>query len=513
MTTMDTARRARPQYGNFRPTRRAGLFGVPLLALAGLLGAGAVSFALLISQHWTAAVAVALVAVALTAPLLVRDGHDRNLYQALGGHLSYAVARSSGTTVYRAGAAGSVPDGTCRLPGIAAQSTLSEHIDAYGQPFALLFTPATQHYTVVFSAVPADHQLMDEEVVDQLVANWGGWLSDLGHNPSIDGASVTVETAPDTGLRLRRNIDTQLAPGAPDFAVAALAEIAATFPASSAQLTTQVTVTFSAIPSWERDSSMRKKTFKPRTRTEMATEIANQIPSLLAGLTKTGAGTGVRALRAQDIVDSTRVAYDPAVAEHVEQARQEGGTGLTWAEAGPTGAVEGWDSYRHDGGWSRTWYMTSPHRGAFPAEALSRLLSPHKDITRKRVTILYRPEAATQAAEIVDQAYRDASTEASQKGRASAREMRAVRVAERTAAEEAAGAGLLRFGVVVTATVLDPELLPLARNTVESLAAAPRLKLRIAFGNQAAAFVAGLPLGLVLPKHLALTSDVRDQLL
>ena len=37
-------------------------------------------------------------------------------------------------------------------------------------------------------------------------AMWGGWLADLGNNPSIEGASVTVESAPDSGLRLRLSL-------------------------------------------------------------------------------------------------------------------------------------------------------------------------------------------------------------------------------------------------------------------------------------------------------------------
>lgn len=515
MIVSTAAEVARPQYGNFRPTRRAGLFGIPLLALVGLLVAGAVGFAMLLARQWATALVWTACVVVATLPLLRRNAHDRNLYQVIGARLSFAAARRAGTTVYLAGGAGHAPDGQCRLPGLLAASRLGEFHDAYGQPFALLHVPATHHYSVVLEAQPADHRLLDDDVVDQQVAMWGGWLADLGNNPSIEGASVTVESAPDSGLRLRRNIASQLVEDAPDFAAATLAEIAETFPSTTAQVTTRITVTWSAIPAWESRERVGARRRKPRPRStqEMATEIGNLLPAIIAGLKVAGAGTSVRAMRAQDIVDATRVAYDPRVALAVEEARSHGGTGLRWSEAGPTGAVESWDSYRHDYGWSRTWYMSAPHRGSFPAEALSRLLSPHRDIARKRVTILYRPEPPVRAAEIVDRAYLDATSEAAQKSRSTARDRRAIRVAERTAEEEAAGASLLRFSVVVTATVLDPEQLPLASTTVEGLAAAPRLRLRVAVGNQAAAFAAGLPLGLVLPKHLMLTPELRDQLL
>lgn len=513
MSTAESA--ARPQYGNFRPTRRVGLFGVPLLALCGLLAAGGMGFAMLLGRQWVAATAWTVFVVAATAPLLRRNVHDRNLYQVLGSRLAFAAARRSGGTVYLAGGAGHTPDGSCRLPGLLAASRLSEHRDAYGQPFALLHVPATHHYSVVLEAQPSDHRLLDDEVVDQQVAMWGGWLADLGNHPSVEGASVTVESAPDSGLRLRRNITSQLSEDAPEFAAATLAEIAETFPATAAQVTTRITVTWSGIPSWQGGErvGLRRRAPRPRSTEQMAQEIGNLLPAVVNGLRATGAGTGVRAMRAQDVVDATRVAYDPRVALAVEEARSREGTGLRWEDAGPTGAVESWDSYRHDYGWSRTWYMSAPHRGSFPAEAMSRLLSPHRDIARKRVTILYRPEPPTRAAEIVDRAYLDATSQAAQRSRATARDRRAIRVAERTAEEEAAGASLLRFAVVVTATVLDPAHLPLASATVEGLAAAPRLRLRAAVGNQAAAFAAGLPLGLVLPRHLVLAPELRDQMM
>lgn len=75
-----------------------------------------------------------------------------------------------------------------------------------------------------------------------------------------------------------------------------------------------------------------------------------------------------------------------------------------------------------------------------------------------------------------------------------------IAAARKTAQEEALGAALVRFGMIVTATVSDPAGLPLARQTVESLSATARLHLRPAYGNQDVAFLAGLPLGVILPK-------------
>lgn len=70
------------------------------------------------------------------------------------------------------------------------------------------------------------------------------------------------------------------------------------------------------------------------------------------GLRATGAGTTVRFCTAQEIVDATRVAYDPTVALQVERARGDGGTGLTWDDAGPALHEAEFDHYRHDRAWS-----------------------------------------------------------------------------------------------------------------------------------------------------------------
>jgi len=169
------------------------------------------------------------------------------------------------------------------------------------------------------------------------VAHWGACLAALGNETGIEGASVTVETAPDSGLRLRRNVEDNVADNAPEFGLAVLAEIVDSYPAGAAQIQTRITLTFSGAAS---------EGIKARGTAEMATEIGNRLPMLLGSLRATGAGSTPRACSAADIVDATRVAYDPSVAMRVEQARAEGGTGLTWDEAGPVYAQAEYDYYR-----------------------------------------------------------------------------------------------------------------------------------------------------------------------
>ena len=112
-----------------------------------------------------------------------------------------------------------------QLPGLAAKSTLYEFTDSYKRPFALLHVPATSHFTVIFSTEPDGASLVDPEQVDAWVANWGGWLAGLGDEAGLDAAAVTVETAPDSGYRLRNEVMMNIDPNAPDFAKNVLNEV------------------------------------------------------------------------------------------------------------------------------------------------------------------------------------------------------------------------------------------------------------------------------------------------
>ncbi|MBO0805876.1 MAG: hypothetical protein J2P25_22750, partial [Nocardiopsaceae bacterium] len=200
------------------------------------------------------------------------------------------------------------------------------------------------------------------------------------------------------------------------------------------------------------------------------------------------------------IADAIRTAYDPAVAATVLEARsQAGSTGQRWDCAGPSLAEETRDSYLHENVASRTWVACDAPRGSVRSGVLRALLEPSPRIARKRVAILYRPVDQASAARIVEADRRSAHFLAgSTAGLVNARSATAVRAAEQTAAEEAAGASLTEFAFVVTATVNSPDELRAADAEITHLAAAARLRFRVARGQQANAFATALPAG-VLP--------------
>ena len=241
----------------------------------------------------------------------------------------------------------------------------------------------------------------------------------------------------------------------------------------------------------------------------MGRELASRLPGLTQGLSATGAGAA-RPLSAQALCEVVRIAYDPEVASLIDDAHAAGEeTALRWPDVGPSGHQANWDSYRHDSALSVTWQMTEAPRGIVQSSILTRLLAPHRDVARKRVTWLYRPIDAARAAGIVEADLRAANFNMTSSDRPAQRDVVGTLAALATAQEEASGAGLVNFGMLVTATVTDIERAADARAAIDNLSATARLRLRIVTGSQDSAFAAALPLGLVLPKHLKIAAELR----
>lgn len=163
------------------------------------------------------------------------------------------------------------------------------------------------------------------------------------------------------------------------------------------------------------------------------------------------------------------------------------------------------DAYYHEGAVSRTWVACEAPRGAVRSGVLRCLLEPSPLVPRKRVTLVYRPLALAAAARAVEADRRTAHfMVASATGLVNARASAAVRAAEQAAAEEASGAGLTEFALLVTATADTADGLRTAEAEVANLAASARMRLRVARGQQAGAFAVTLPAG-VLPWLRTLT--------
>lgn len=493
------------RYGNLRVPRMPGFGRLSFGGSVWLVLAAVLLMLISLTNIW-AAVLWAVFAVAVAAPTAfpTKDGYGR--YELLWRRRRFGAARRAQRTTLRQGLTGAVPDGSCRLPGVAAATHLTSEVDMHGRSFGLIHWPHANLYSVVLHASPAGFAGLDKHVRDNFVAYWAAWLGQLNTVEEIVGAAVVVETVPDSGQRLERAMDRGRLDDAavPELARAVEAEIRSSGRQGSPTLTCRVTVTLSARCPGERDGESEMV----RTREEMAEQIGDLLPSWTAALGATGAGTNVGPCTAQEIVDSTRVAFDPSVAADVEEAQlaaaagESSGTGLTWEEAGPIWAEARPDVYLHEAARSRTWQMKSLP-SVFFAETIRRMLEPHKDIARKRVALLYRPETPEASASAADADVRKAIFRATQGRRAKAAAELELEAARQTARQEAEGAPLIRVGLVVTATSFDEESLRRASRSVTSaLAGQARIGLRVPRGSQDIAFLTGLPLGLV-PQQLS----------
>ena len=81
---------------------------------------------------------------------------------------------------------------------------------------------------------------------------------------------------------------------------------------------------------------------------------------------------------------------------------------------------------------------------------------------------------------------------------------------ERARKTECPRISVLRFAVITTVTVTDPEQLRRAIKAVRNLHAGARLIMSRAYGQQGAAFSAGLGLGILLPDHVTMPKVLTE---
>ncbi|WP_045739689.1 SCO6880 family protein [Actinoplanes rectilineatus] len=487
-------------YGNWSRPRKAGLGSFGLVGTVGVFG-GLVLILLASMFSLSAAVVMAFFVAAFVGPLAIRTQDGRNIYNLLAVRAGWSRRKANRSTAYASGPLSTRPGGRFRPPGMLSRVTMTEGTDPYGRPFGVLHHRHRDLYTVVLSCEPDGGSLVDEDQVDVWVAQWGDWLARLAHEPDLRGASVIVETAPDPGTRLANEVFTRISPDAPAAARRVMEEVVERYPEASSEMNTYVTLTYGLRGSARRDPD------------EILTELALRIPGLVNGLVNAGGGAAAP-LSAGRIAEVVRVAYDPAVAADVLDIRaQYGATGLEWADAGPAAAVETVGAYHHDSGVSRSWLLTLAPRGTVRSSVLRSLLDPSPSIRRKRVALFYRPIDPATSAKIVESDRRSAQFLAnSSQGPVRARAATAVAAAEQTAAEEASGAGLVEFSMIVTVTVDSTADIPDVNATMRNLLGASRLAMRPADRMHAAAFTCALPVGLLPWEQTLIPRELQEAL-
>lgn len=489
-----------PRYGGWGRPDRGGLGNLSTLGTVLLVLGPMFAVMIFLRGSWTPTLVFLGIWGLVMLALGVRDRHHRTLVHQLGARLGFARARSTRSTIYRSGPVSRIPHGKHMLPGLLAASELTEHRDAHGRPFCLVHYPSTRHYAVTIACEPDGLSLVDQSTVDNRVAQWGHWLSALSTEPGLHAATVTIETTPDSGARLRREMQSALTEDAPELSRQMYAEIERNYPSGAAQVRGWVTLVF-------RGGSRRR-----RNAQEVAVEVSSRLPELTANLQHVGAGRAVP-VTAQQLCEVVRTAYDPEGARLIEAAHADQEVPvLSWDQCGPVTAVATWDTYRHDSGISRTWAMSDAPKGEVYSNILARLLEPVPGVNRKRITLCYRPYDPARAVRTVESDVDKADFRVTGARRPTARSRARLQSARKTADEESRGAGLVQFDMLLTATVTSEEDLPDAAAIVDSLATSARVAIRPVNGSQDSAFAAALPIGVLPTEHSQIAQSTREML-
>lgn len=473
-----------PTYGNFRKPRTVGLWGMSMGLTLSVFVLSALVVLLLLRQAWGAALAVVACGAVIIGALNFTDVHGLSIADRWMEKMMFGIAKRRGRTLYRSGPLGVMPGLATPLPGIFAGSKVSEHVDSFDRVFALVHH-ADKSVAVVMSVTPPGIDLIDRDQINTSVAQWGEWLAMLGNEIGVVQASVVVESSPDSGEALARHIHTMNTVGTSSVAREVMSEVAAEYRVGAAQMRVWVTVTFQPA----------LMSSKKRSVEELARDIGGRLTGITQQLKAAGAGA-VHLMTAAQLARAIRTAYDPAALELVELAHSRGEqVELAWEDAGPIAAEALWDAYRHDSGVSRTWVVSHPPQGVIHENVLERLLHISADVERKRVAIVYRPISAARTGDIAERDQIRATNAVTVGGGNNARAIREARIAQRNASEEAAGAGIEDFAIIITATTSDGNLEDVS-SVVRALASSSKLaRIRVAYGAQDSAFALALPLG------------------
>jgi len=483
-------------FGNWRRHTSAGLFGLGSLGTAAVLLAMALVTVLLATAGPIPAFIVAFIAVLAIVPLLFRRG-GRNGFQRVAISAAWRLTARKHRNFYRSGLFGALPHSQHQLPGVLAPTFMYEAVAATGDEFGMIYVPQTKHYSVVLGCEADGAALVDPEDIESWVATWGSYLAVMAQEPGLEAASVIIDSSPDPGHRLKHEVDRLVTPEAPALAVQMLQEVKDSYPRDSAILETAVQLTY--------DAKVMGDGLDPEA---MAIELGTRLPALAEGLQGTGASAG-RPMTAYEITKMVRTAYDPAATDALRSV--DAPPELSWQEAGPVAHHETWDTYRHDSGVSITWEMNEAPRGTVLSNVLTRLLQPHPRLHNKRVTLQYRPYTPAAAVQRVQADVQSAQFIHDQQKPPTARARADVRAASQQEAEEAAGAGLMRFSMLVTVTVANGADLKSIARDVEALGHSSHISLRRCYGSQSFSFACALPTGVIASSLNSIPDFIKDR--
>ncbi|MFJ4007991.1 SCO6880 family protein [Streptomyces sp. NPDC090023] len=368
------------------------------------------------------------------------------------------------------------------LPGVGASSTLIQaHDPTTGRDVGVVHDRATGCMTVTTLLAPGGSLMAPTGAVQSTLRTWASVLDGMSTDGQIKGAKVTIQITPGAGEALGDDVAARKDPAAPQLARQVIEELVRTTPRATASVAPWMSVTVD-----------------PTASANPPQDLAEQVAEVLRvvdGIDLSGTGTDIeRRATATDLRRIVRSAYDPAVFN----ARDKDFADLSWGECGPQAADDYLEEYAHDGGVSISSVLREMPRRPIPYSVLLPLLAPGR--FQRRITLAYRvldPHEGERVLEReISHAEQRARATAEVKGRAKWSQRMDTARAERAAAQVAGGAQVVDWTLMVTVTARSSDELPAARQELDRAVKATRgLRMRPAYGAQAAVFAAGLPLG------------------
>ncbi|WP_241518992.1 PrgI family protein [Streptomyces sp. CB03238] len=368
------------------------------------------------------------------------------------------------------------------LPGVGASSTLIKaHDPTSGRPVGVVHDRATGYMSITTLLAPGGSLMAPTGAVQSSLRTWSSVLDAMSTDEQIKGASVTIQITPGAGEALGDDVASRKDPNAPQLAKKIIDELVRTTPHATASVAPWMSVTVD-----------------PNASANAPADLAEQVAEALRvvdSLDLSGTGTDIeRRATDVDLRRIVRAAYDP----DVFNARDAEFADLSWSECGPQAADDGWEEYAHDGGVSISWVLREMPKRPLPYSVLLPLLAPGR--YQRRITLSYRVldpyEGEAVLEREISNAQDRARATAEVKGRAKYSQKADLQRAEKAAAQVAGGVQVVDWTLMVTATARRAADLPAARQELARAVKATRgIRMRSAFGAQAAVFAAGLPIG------------------
>lgn len=453
----------RRQYGNIIIPADAGFFGVPRAVSRFAIAMVCTAF----TAHLVISMVNANVALVVTAALVVYGGYEtfRRIRKGQFGRYEveekkmkklFMKAKKEGKTTYRPGSVSGVGDGSFRAPGPLA-GTVAKNWHIGNQTWAMIWDAHRRTGTIWFSVATSGLQLRDQTDINHLVDEWAAFHRQAGVQGTILQIAVMTTNTTDPGRRLPLAVDRFRSHAAgrqtPEIARAVIDEVVDIENTALPRIEHIVSLTFSA----RADAEMG---LPQRSERELAEEILTVVNGFRESLAYSSGGS-VNLMTYQDVTDFMYAAYNPGEATAVEIARQSGGTGIRWEDAGPTYHNAEKDWYEHSGYYSKTFQMWRPPAATFFEDSMTELLRSDPRMTRKCVTILYRPLRQDESAQIALEVVKNANFKKGQKGRkANSGDTSEMQKAQKTEQEMGYGAILVPFSLLVTVTTDNPERFP-----------------------------------------------------